>query len=67
MVAMEFIVTMATERVNYISQYKVVAVSYLIIAIPGILRPRKLEFAVKMCPHLNSQFPDWLLGKIWQL
>ena len=58
MVATEIIVTMATERVNYISQYKVAAVFYLIITIPAILRPRKLKFTVKMCLHLNSQVPD---------
>ena len=40
MVAMEIIVTMATERAINTSQCKVAAVSYLIINISDILRPR---------------------------
>ena len=36
---METIVTMATEQVINISQYKAAAVSYLIIGIPAIIRP----------------------------
>ena len=51
MVAMEIIVTMATERVLNISQYKAVAVSYLIVGISTILRPTKLKFDVKVPLH----------------
>ena len=56
MVAMEIIVTMATERVINTSQYKVDAVSYLIISILDILRPRKLKFGMKIRLHPNRQF-----------
>ena len=51
MVAMEIIVTMATERVINISQYKAAAVSYLIVDIAAILRPTKLKFGMKMPLH----------------
>ena len=50
MVAMEIIVTMATERVINISQYKAADVSYLIVGISAILRPTKLKF-MKMLLH----------------
>ena len=51
---MEIIVTMATERVVNISQYKAVAVSYLILIVgmSAILRPTKLKSGMKMPPHL---------------
>ena len=52
MVAMEIIVTMATERVVNISQYKAAAVFYLIVGISAILRPTKLKFGMRMPPHL---------------
>ena len=48
MVDMEIIVTVATERVINISQYKVAAVSYLIVGISAILRPTKLKFGMKI-------------------
>ena len=51
MVAMEIIVTMATERVISISQYKAATVSYLIVDISAILRPTKLKFGMKMPLH----------------
>ena len=51
MVGMEIIVTMATERVINISQYKAAAVSYLIVGISAILRPTKLKFGMKMPLH----------------
>ena len=51
MVAMEIIVTMATERVINISQYKAAAVSYLIVGISAILRLTKLKFSMKMPLH----------------
>ena len=53
MVAIEITVTMATEQVINISQYKAAAVSYLIINISAILRPAKLKFDMKMCHHGN--------------
>ena len=48
MVAMEIIVTMATEQVINISQYEAASVSYLIVGISAILRPTKLNFGMKM-------------------
>ena len=51
MVAMEIIVTIATERVINISQYKAAAVSHLIVGISAILRPTKLKFGMKMPLH----------------
>ena len=54
MVAMEIIVTMATERVINTSQYKVAAVSYLIINISAILRPKRLKFGLNMRLQPNS-------------
>ena len=51
MVAMEIIVTMASEPVINISQYKVAAVSYLIVGISAILRPTELKFGIKMPLH----------------
>ena len=51
MVAIEIIVTMATERVINISQYKAAALPYLIIGISAILRPTKLKFGMKMPLH----------------
>ena len=51
MVVMEIIVTMATERVINISQYKAVAVSYLIVGISAIPSPTKLKFGMKMPLH----------------
>ena len=51
MVAIEIIVTMATERVINISQYKATAESYLIVGISAILRPTKLKFGMKMPLH----------------
>ena len=51
MVAMEIIITMATERVLNISQYKAAAVSHLILGISAILRPTKLKFDMKMPLH----------------
>ena len=48
MVAMEIIVTMATERVIDISQYKAAAVSYLIVRTSAISRPTKLKFGMNM-------------------
>ena len=51
MVAMEIIVTMATERVINISQYKAEAVSYLIVGISATLRSTKLKFGRKMPLH----------------
>ena len=48
MVAMEIIVTVATERVINISKYKFAAVSYLIVGISAILRPTKLKFGMKI-------------------
>ena len=51
MVAMEIIVTMASERVINISQYKAAAVSYLIVGISATLRPTKLKFGMKMRLH----------------
>ena len=51
MVAMKIIVTMATERVINISQYKAAAVSYLIIDISALLRPTKPKFGMKMHIH----------------
>ena len=51
MVAMETIVTMATERVINISQYKAAAVSYLMVGISAILRPTELKFGMKMPLH----------------
>ena len=48
---MEVIVTMATERVINIPQYKAEAVSYLIVGISAILRPTKLKFGIKMPLH----------------
>ena len=65
MVAMEVTVTLATKRVIYISQYKVAAVPYLVIDISAISRPRKLKFAMQMHLHLNNQFSQQLLGKLW--
>ena len=43
MVAMEIIVTMATEQVINISQYKAAGMSYLIIHISAILRHTELK------------------------
>ena len=51
MVAVEIIVTMATELVINISQYKAAAVSYLIVDISAILRPIKLKFGMEMSLH----------------
>ena len=48
---MEIIVTMATEHVINISQYKAAAVSYLIVDISAILRFTKLKFVMKMPLH----------------
>ena len=48
MVDIDIVVTMATERVINISQYKAATVSYLIINISAILRPTKLKFGMKM-------------------
>ena len=44
-------VTVATEQVTNISQYKAAAVSYLIIDISDILSPTKLDFGMKMRLH----------------
>ena len=49
MVAMEIVVTMATERVK--TQYKAAAVSYLVVDISAILRRTKLKFDKKMHLH----------------
>ena len=51
MVAMEINVTLATERVINISQYKAATVSYLIVSISAISSPTKLKFGMKMPPH----------------
>ena len=51
MVAMEIIVTMATERVIKIPQYEAAAVSCVIVGISAILRPTKLKFGMKMPLH----------------
>ena len=51
MVAIEINVTLATERVINISQYKDAAVSYLIVSISAILKPTKLKFGMKMPLH----------------
>ena len=51
MVAVEIIVTMATEQVTNMSQYKTAAVSCLIVGISAILRPTKLKFGMKMPLH----------------
>ena len=51
MVATEIIVTMTTERVNNMSQYKAAAVAYLIVGISAILRPTKLKFGMNMLLH----------------
>ena len=51
MVAIEIIVTMATERVINISQYKDSAVSHLTVGISAILRHTKLKFGMKMSLH----------------
>ena len=51
MVAMEIIVTMATERAINISKYKAAAVSYLIVVISVILRPTELKFGMEMPLH----------------
>ena len=51
MVAMEIIVTMATERVINISQYKAAAMSYLIVGISAIVRLTKQKFGMKMPLH----------------
>ena len=48
MVAMEIIVTIVTKHVINMSQYKVAAMSYLIIQISAI-RPAKLKFGIKVC------------------
>ena len=55
MVAMEVIVTMATERVINFPQYKAAPVAYLIMDISTILRPRKLKLGIKMHLHPSSQ------------
>ena len=51
MVAMELVVTKATQRAIHISQYKVAAVSCLIIDISATLR---LKFAMKMRLRLKN-------------
>ena len=51
MVAMEIILTMATERVINISQYKAAAESYLVVDISAILGPTKLKSGMKMPLH----------------
>ena len=51
MVAMEIIVTMATERVIDISQYKAAAVSYLIVGISAISRHTELKFGMNIPLH----------------
>ena len=48
MFAMETIVTMATEQVINISQYKAAAVPYLIVGISAILKHTKLTFGMRM-------------------
>ena len=55
MVVMKTIVTMATERVINISQYKAAAVSHLIIDISAILRPTKPKFRMKMHLHRGTE------------
>ena len=62
MVAMEIIVTMATERVINISQYKAAAASYLIVSISAILRPAKLKFGMKMPLHPTVSSVSGCLG-----
>ena len=49
--AIELIVTMATEQVINISQYKATVVSYLIVGISAILRSTKLKSGMKMPLH----------------
>ena len=56
MVAKEIIVTMATDGVINISQYKAAAVSYIIIDIYAIFPSRELTFGMKMRLYSNSQF-----------
>ena len=56
MVAMDIIVTMATERVINISQYKAAAVTYLIVGISAILRPPKHKIWYEDASSPNSQF-----------
>ena len=51
MIAMDIIVTMATERVIKISQYEAAAVSCVIVGISAILKPTKLKFGIKMPLH----------------
>ena len=51
MVAIEIIVTMATEGVIDISQHKAAIVSYFIVGISAILWPTKLKFGMKMPLH----------------
>ena len=62
MVTVEIIVTMATERVINISQYKAAAVSYLIIDMSAILRPTKLKFGMKMHVHPTASSVSGCLG-----
>ena len=51
MVAMKIVVTIATEQVINISQYKAAGVFYLIIDISAIFRPTKLKFGMKLHLH----------------
>ena len=46
------------------TSYKAEVVT-IIISASAMLRPAKLKFSMKMRLHLNSQFRQWLLGKLW--
>ena len=64
MVAMEISVTMATERVINISQYKAAAVSYLIVGISAILSPTKLKFGMKIL-FTQQSVPFVVARNLW--
>ena len=51
MVAIEIIVTMATERVINISQYKAAAVFYLFVIISAIFKAYEAKNGMKMPVH----------------